>query len=134
MYSSLGSHLKLNFVELLGLEHQWASQTLLLDCTWISSGASVMSAFTGNVLGVSAMIPEMDFLGVELSEIEIVVKSLEDFVCFSDTVESLFSLISSYELLLKPDFKGKSVLLVAFLEELLFFLGSNVSEMLEKSV
>ena len=27
MYSSLGSHLKPNFVELLGLEYQWALQT-----------------------------------------------------------------------------------------------------------
>ena len=93
-----------------------------------------MSVFTENVLGVSAMIPEMDFLGVELSEIEIVLESLEDCVCFSDTVESLFSLISSTELLFKPDFKGKSVLLVAFLEELLVSLGSNVSEMLEESI
>ena len=43
----------------------------------------------------------------------------------------LFSLISSCDLLFKLDFKGKSVLLVAFLEELLVFLGSDVSEMLE---
>ena len=107
---------------------------LLLDCTWISSGASVASVSTGNVLGVSAMNPEMDFLGVELSEIEIVLESLEDCVCFSDTVESLFSLISLVELLFKPDFKGKSVLLVAFLEELLVSLGSNISEMLEESI
>ena len=90
-----------------------------------------MSVFTGNV--VSAMIPEMDFLGVELSEIEIVLESLEDCICFSDTVESLFSLIST-EPLSKPDFKGKSVLLVAFLKELLVSLGSNVSEMLEESI
>ena len=104
---------------------------LLLNCT---SGASVTSVSTGNVLGVSAMIPGMDFLGVELSEIEIVLESLEDCVCFSDTVESLFSLISSVELLSKLDFKGKSVLLVAFLEELLVSLGSNISEMLEESI
>ena len=104
---------------------------LLLDCT---SGASVMSVSTENVLGVSAMIPEIDFLGLELSEIEIVLESLEDCMCFSDTVESLFSLISSSELLSKQDFKGKSVLLVAFLEELLFSLGSKVSEMLEESI
>ena len=107
---------------------------LLLDCTWISSGASATSVSTGNVVGVSAMIPGMDFLGVELSEIKIVLKSLEDCVYFSDMVESLFSLISSSELLFKPDFKGKSVLLVAFLEELLVSLGSNVSEMLEESI
>ena len=107
---------------------------LLLDC---ASGVSVMSVSTGNVvgvLGVSAMIPGIDFLGVELSEIEIVLESLEDCVCFSDTVRSLFSLISSVELLFKPDFKGKSVLLVAFLEELLFSLRFNISEMLEESI
>ena len=86
---------------------------LLLDC---ASGVSVTSVSTGNVvgvLGVSAMIPGIDFLGVELSEIEIVLESLEDCVCFSDMVRSLFSLISSVELLFKPDFKGKSVLLGA---------------------
>ena len=107
---------------------------LLLDC---ASGVSVTSVSTGNVagvLGVPAMIPGIDFLGVELSEIEIVLESLKDCVCFSDTVRSLFSLISSVVLLFKPDFKGKSVLLVVFLEELLFSLGFNVSEMLEESV
>ena len=107
---------------------------LLLDCTRISSGASATSVSTENVVGVSAMIPGMDFLGVELSEIEIVLESLEDCVCFSNTVESLFSLISSVELLFKPDLKGKSVLLVAFLEELLVSLESNISEMLEESI
>ena len=80
------------------------------------------------------MIPEIDFLGLELSEIEIVLESLDDCMCFSDMVESLFSLISSSELLSKLDFKGKSVLLVAFLEELLVSLRSNISEMLEKSI
>ena len=103
---------------------------LLFDCS------SVTSVFTGSVvgvLGVSAMIPGMDFHVVELSEIEIVLKSLEDCVGAVDTVESLFSLISSVELLFKPDFKGKSVLLVAFLEELLVSLGSNISEMLKES-
>ena len=96
-----------------------------------------MSVSAGNVLGVlgiSAMIPGIDFLVVELSEIKMVLESLEDCVCFSDMVRSLFSLISSSELLLKPDFKGKSVLLEAFLKELLFSLGSYVSEMLEESI
>ena len=100
-----------------------------------------MSVSTGNVvgvLGVSVMtlgvIPGIDFLGIELSEIEIVLKSLEDCVGAVDMVRSLLSLISSSELLSKPDFKGKSVLLVAFLEELLHSLGSNVSEMLEESI
>ena len=89
---------------------------------------------TGNAVGLSALIPGIDFLEVELSEIEIVLESLDDCVCFSDTVGSVFSLTSSCDLLSKPDFKGKSVLLVAFLEELLFSLGSNVSEMLEESI
>ena len=93
-----------------------------------------MSVSAENVLGVSAMIPEIDFLGLELSEIEIVLESLDDCMCFSDTVGSLFSLISSCDLLSEPDFKGKSVLLVAFLKELLLSLRSNVSEMLEESI
>ena len=80
------------------------------------------------------MIPGIDFLGLEFPEIEIVVGSPEDCVCISDMVRSLFSLISSCDLLFKPDFKGKSVLLVAFLEELLHSLGSDVSEMLEESI
>ena len=111
---------------------------LLLDC---ASGVSVMSVSTGNVVGVfgvsaliPGMIPGMDSLVVELSEMEIVLESLEDCVGAVDTVRSLFSLISSCDLLFKPDFKGKSVLLVAFLEELLVSLKANISEMLEKSV
>ena len=83
------------------------------------------------ILGV---IPGIDFLVEELSEIEIVLKSLDYCMCFSDMVRSLLSLISSSELLSKPDFKGKSVLLVAFLEELLHSLGSDISEMLEESI
>ena len=90
-----------------------------------------MPVSTGNDAGLSVLIPEIDFLGLELSEIEIVLESLDDCMCFSDMVESLFSLISLSELLSKPDFKGKSVLLVAFHEELLLSLGSNISEMLE---
>ena len=115
--------------------------TDLFDCTWISSGISagitVTSVSTENVvgiLGVSVMIPGIDFLVVELSEIEIVLESLADCVGAVDTVRSLLSLISSSKLLSKPDFKGKSVLLVAFLEELLLSLGFNVSEMLEESI
>ena len=80
------------------------------------------------------MIPEIDSLGVELSEIEIVLESLEDCVCSEDTSGSPISLISSCEVLFCTDFKGESVPLVAFLEELLFSLGSDVSEMLEESV
>ena len=89
MYSLLGSHLKSNLVELLGLGNR-ITDLFLLDC---------MSGVTGVVSGVSAMIPGIDFLGLELSEIEIVLESLEECVCFSDTVESL---ISSSELLFKP--------------------------------
>ena len=106
----------------------------MLECAWISSGVSVTSASTGNVV-VSVMIlgviPGIDSLVAELSEIEIVLESLEDCVGAADTAGSLISLISLCDLLFKPDFKGKSVLLVAFLEELLFSLGSDVSEMLE---
>ena len=79
-------------------------------------------------------IPGLDFLVAELSGIEIVLESLEDCVCLSDTVRSLYSVISSCDLLAKPDCKGKSVLLVALLEELLVSLGSDVSEMLEISI
>ena len=113
---------------------------LLLDCAWISAEAFVTSVSTENVigvlgeLGVSTMIPGIDFLVAELSEIEIVLESLKDCVYFSDTVRSLFSLISSCDLLFKLDFKGKSVLLVAFLETLLVSLEVNISEMLEESI
>ena len=104
---------------------------LLLDCT---SGASVTSVSTGNVLGVSAMIPEIDFLVVELSEIEIVLESLDDCVCFSDTVRSLKDAISSFEEQFCTDFSEKSVFGGAFLVELLHSLKANVSEMLEESI
>ena len=80
------------------------------------------------------MIPGIDFLVVELSEIEIVLESLEDCVGAVDMAGSPISLISSCDPLFEPDFKGKSVLLVAFLEELLVSLGSNISEMLEESI
>ena len=93
-----------------------------------------MSVSTGNVLGVSAMIPEIDFLVVELSEIEIVLESLEDCVCFSDTIESLFSLISSVEEQFCTDFSEKSILGGAFLVELLHSLKANISEILEESI
>ena len=46
-------------------------------------------------------IPGLDSLVAELSEIEIVLESLEDCVGAVDTVRSLFSLISSCELLAK---------------------------------
>ena len=85
----------------------------------------------GMILG---MVPGMDSLVAELSEIEIVLESLEDCVGAVDTVRSLISLISSCDLLFNPDCKGKSVLLVAFLEELLHSLETNVSEMLEESI
>ena len=71
--------------------------TDLFDCACISSGISAMSVSTGNVVGVlgvsvmiHGMIPGMDSLAAELSEIEIVLESLEDCVCLSDTVRSLF--------------------------------------------
>ena len=72
---------------------------VLLDC---ASGVSVTSVSTGNVVGVlgvfgvlgvliPGVIPGMDSLVAELSEIEIVLESLEDCVCLSDTVRSVFS-------------------------------------------
>ena len=72
---------------------------------------------------ILGMIPGVDFLVVELSEMEIVLESLEDCVEAVDTAEPLISLNSSCVLLFKPD-------LVAFLEELLHSLGTGVSEML----
>ena len=104
---------------------------------WIAV-TSVSSGNVVGVLGVSVMIPVvipvsipgLDSLVSELSGVEIVLESLKDCVGAVDTVRSLKSAISSCVLLLKPDFKGKSVLLVALLEELLFSLGSDVSEML----
>ena len=103
-----------------------------------------MSVSTENVVGVLGVfgvlrvsvmilgvIPGMDSLVAELSEIEIVLESLEDCVCLSDTVRSLFSLISSFEEQFCMDFSEESVLVVVFLEELLFSLRSDVSEMLE---
>ena len=79
-------------------------------------------------------IPGLDSLVAELSGVEIVLESLKDCVGAVDAVRSLFSLNSSCVLLFKPNFKGKSVLLVAFLEELLVSLGSDASEMLEISI
>ena len=93
-----------------------------------------MSFSTCNAVGLSVLIPEIDFLVVELSEIEIVDESCVDCVCFSDMVQSLISLISLSEALFCMDFSGKSVSLVAFLVELLVSLRSDVSEMLEESI
>ena len=58
-----------------------------------------MSVSTRNAVGLSVLIPEIDFLVVELSEIEIVDESHVDCRCFSDTVKSLISLISLCEAL-----------------------------------
>ena len=80
---------------------------------------------------IPVVIPGLDSLVSELSGVEIVLESLKDCVGAVDTVRSLKNAISSCVLLFKPDFKGKSVLLVALLEELLHSLGSDVSEMLK---
>ena len=80
------------------------------------------------------LVPGVDSLKLELPGIEIVVRSLVDCVCFLDTVESLVSLISSSEALFCTVFRGKTVSVVASLEELVFSLGSDVSEMLEISI
>ena len=79
---------------------------------------------------IPVSIPGLDSLVAELSGVKIVLKSLDDCMCFLDEARSRFSLNSSCDLLFKPDFKGKSVLLVAFLEELLYSLGTDTSEML----
>ena len=50
---------------------------------------------TGNAVGLSALVPGVDFLGVELSEIEIVYESLVDCEGFADMFRSPISLISS---------------------------------------
>ena len=80
---------------------------------------------------IPVVIPGLDSLVSELSGVKIVLESLEDCVGAVDTVEiSEKCSFLRVMLLFKPDFKGKSVLLVAFLEELLHSLGSDVSEML----
>ena len=83
---------------------------------------------------IPVVILVSDFLVAELSGIEIVLESLEDCVCLSDTVRSLCSVISSSEEQFCTDFSEKLVLVVALLEELLDSLGSDVSEMLEISI
>ena len=115
---------------------------VLLDC---ASGVSVTSVSTGNVVGVlgvsvmilgviPGMIPGMDSLVAELSEIEIVLESLEDCVCLSDMVRSLKNAISSSEEQFCTDFSEESVLVGAFFVELLHSLEADVSEMLEESI
>ena len=78
------------------------------------------------MLGLSVMIlgviPGIDFLVAELSEIEIVLKSLEDCVGAVDTVRSLKNAISSSEEQFCTDFSEKSVLVGAFFVELLHSL------------
>ena len=89
---------------------------------------------TGNAVEISALVPEVDFLKLELPGIEIVVGSLVDCVCFEDTAETSFSLNSSCEALFWLDFSAKPVSLKALLKELVFSLGSNMSERLEESI
>ena len=90
-----------------------------------------MSVSICNAVWMPSLVPEIDFLGVELSEIEIVLESLVDCEGFAHMVKSLNSLISLSEVQISLLFRVKSVLGGAFFEELLFSLGSNVSEMLE---
>ena len=82
---------------------------------------------------MSALVPEVNFLIVELFVELVVQESFVDCVGFVDTFKSLVSLISLSEQFC-TDFKGKSVLLVALLKELPVSLGCNVSEMLGKSI
>ena len=50
---------------------------------------------TGNAVGLSVFVPVVDFLKLELPEIEIVVGSLVDCECFKNTAGSPISLFSS---------------------------------------
>ena len=95
---------------------------LLLDCCCIFS------------FFLSVLVPGDDFLNVELSEVEIVQESLVHCGGFADMFRSLVSLISSFDEQFCMDFKGKSVLLVALLEELPVSLICYLSEMLGKSI
>ena len=73
---------------------------------------------------IPVVIPGLDSLVSELSGVKIVLESLKDCVGAVDTAEPSISLNSSCVLLFKPD-------LMAVLEELLFSLRSDVSEMLK---
>ena len=83
---------------------------------------------------ISALVPVVDFLRLELPVIEIVVGSLVDCECFEDMAETSVSLNSSWEEPFCTDFSANPVSQKALLEELVFSLGSNVSEMLEESI
>ena len=83
---------------------------------------------------ISALVPVVDFLKLELPAIEIVVGSLVDCECFEDMAEASVSLNSPWEEPFCMDFSVNPVSRKALLEELVFSLGSNVSEMLEKSI
>ena len=65
-----------------------------------------MSVSTCNAVGLPSLVPGVDLLVVELSEIEIVLESLGDCVCFADMVKPLKTAISSSEELFCMDFKG----------------------------
>ena len=89
----------------------------------------VMLGLSVMILGViPGMIPGLDFLVAELSEIEIVLESLEDCVGAVDMVRSLKNAISSSEEQFCTDFGEKSVLTGAFFVELLHSLETNASE------
>ena len=98
---------------------------LLLD--WVSGS-------TCNAVGMPSLVPEIEFLGVECSEIEIVLESLVDYVCFADMVKSLKSLISSCDAAYSWLFPWKSMLQEELLVEISVSLRSTVSEMLTKSI
>ena len=93
---------------------------------------------TGNAVELSgelsALVPVVDFLKLELPVIEIVVGSLVDCECFEDMAETSVSLNSSWEEQFCMDFSANLASRKALLEELVFSLGSNVSEMLEESI
>ena len=96
--------------------------------------ASVVKDTLVSAVGVSAIVPVVDFLNLELPGIEIVVGSLVDCVCFGYMAGSPISLISSCEALFCMYFSGNLASRKALLEELMFSLRSNVSEKLEESI
>ena len=115
-------------------ELKGVTDLLLLSSCISPSVSKEMLVSTCNAVGLRSLVPVVDFLAVELSEIEIVLESLVDCVCFANMVKSLKTAISSSEELFCTGFQGKSVLGVGFFVEKLLSLGSNISEMLEESI
>ena len=80
---------------------------------------------------ISAFVPVVDFLKLELPGLEIGVGSLVDCVCFEDMAGSPISLISSCEALFCTYFRGESVSMKTLLEELVFLSEATCLKCLE---